>query len=107
MIEVKDRPGPIDQESRFGGGDLLKTYTLYLRTRRGERKGFEHAMVESTTVLVDRALDLLEERPDVEAVDVCFGETELFQVTRPGSEGDAAAGRAARRDLTESKIGPK
>lgn len=64
---------------------MLKTYTLYLRDGRDGPSAFEPAMCRSNDEAVAKALELLDRHPDCHAVDVFFGDTELFRVKRRGS----------------------
>jgi hypothetical protein len=63
---------------------MLTTYTLYLRGARGKPDRFEPFLGRSGGEAIGRARELLEQNPDYEAVDVCFGDTELFRVQRTG-----------------------
>jgi hypothetical protein len=61
----------------------MKTYTLYLRT--GEEtpaSTFEPVLCRSDAEALGHARQLLERRPEIDTVDVCFGETVLFQLGR-------------------------
>ncbi len=62
---------------------MLKTYTLYLRAGAEGADTFEPVLCRSSGEAVTRALDLLEHHPQYIAVDVFFGDSELFRVKRP------------------------
>ena len=67
---------------------LFRTYTLYLRNGRDCGDGpslFEPVLCQSASEVVGKAFDLLERHPDCQAVDVFFGDAELFRVGRPKS----------------------
>ncbi len=59
------------------------TYTLYLRGGPETSDTFEPFMGRSGSEAMERARALLEETQHYEAVDVFFGETQLFTVQRP------------------------
>jgi hypothetical protein len=58
---------------------LLKTYTLYLRDG-GDQLRFEPAMARSDVEALKRARELLARHPECEAVEVYFGDQNLFRV---------------------------
>ncbi len=64
------------------GGQMLITYTLYLRGGPERPDAFEPFMGRSGGHAIERARALLEQRPHYEAIDVFFGDTRLFRVQR-------------------------
>ena len=64
---------------------LLKTYTLYLRDGADGESAFEPALCKGNDEAVARAMELLGRNPQCHAVDVFFGEQELFRVKQPTS----------------------
>ena len=63
---------------------MLMTYTLYLQGAAEGPDSFEPFMARSGGEAMERARTLLEERPECNAVEVFFGETQLFRVQRSG-----------------------
>ena len=66
---------------------LLKTYTLYLRDGETGPAAFEPVMCMDDSEVVAKALQVLESNPHYHAVDVFFGDTELFRVKQPLRKG--------------------
>ncbi|MEI9966006.1 MAG: hypothetical protein WDM92_16565 [Caulobacteraceae bacterium] len=62
---------------------LKKTYTLYLWDGAAAPVGFEPALCISDAEAIRRAREILEERDDLEAVEVHFGGDMLFRIHRP------------------------
>lgn len=59
---------------------MLKTYALFLRSDRDKPPQFQAATCKSDAEVLQRARALLARHPECEAVDVFFGDTELFRV---------------------------
>lgn len=59
---------------------MLKTYALFLRGDRDKPQQFQAATCKTDAEALQRARALLVNHPECEAVDVFFGDTELFRV---------------------------
>ena len=59
---------------------MLTEYILYLRDGRDGPAAFEPVRCETTSELPQRAREALPRHPECEAIDVYFGDAELFQV---------------------------
>lgn len=59
---------------------MLETYTLYLRDGRDGPAAFEPVMCRTSAELMQKACAVLARHPECEAIDVYFGDTELFRV---------------------------
>jgi hypothetical protein len=61
---------------------MLKTYTLFLRGQAGGHSQFEPVTCATDGEALQSARRLLSSRPECEAIDVYFGDMELFRVTQ-------------------------
>lgn len=68
---------------------LQKTYTLYLWDGAETSVGFEPALCVSDAQAIRRAREILDGRPDLEAVEVHFAGQSLFRIGRPRPMGKA------------------
>jgi hypothetical protein len=62
---------------------MLKTYTLYLRGEGLPDAAFEPVLCETQAELLGKVTDVLGRHPACDAIDVYFGDEELFSVRQP------------------------
>jgi hypothetical protein len=59
---------------------MLKTYALFLRGERDKPQQFLAVACKTNAEALQRARALLAGHPECQAVDIFFGDTELFRV---------------------------
>jgi hypothetical protein len=60
----------------------MKTYTLYLKNGDEPARTFEPALCRNDAEALGEARALLERRPEFDSVEICFGDTVLFELSR-------------------------
>lgn len=60
----------------------MKTYTLYLKNGEEPAGTFEPALCRDDAEALGKARELLDSRPEFDTVEICFGDTVLFELGR-------------------------